>query len=122
MPNLKVLYDGQCLFCQKAISAVKSLDWLRMIEAADVFSLSDEDIQKLGLTIDRKTLREEIHALTPRGKVSKGFFAFRHIAKYIPLTWFLLPLFWFPGSSWLGPKIYRRIARNRYNICRFCKK
>lgn len=118
--GVKLFYDGQCGFCQYAISFVTSVDIFDVVNAIDVIPLRDEEIVSLPFRVTREQFLEEIHLVTPRGKILKGFFAFRHLAWFIPLWWFLLPILWFPGASFFGPRAYRWIARNRYAICRSC--
>ncbi len=52
-------------------------------------------------------------AVAPDGRVTRGFFAFRRIAREVPLMWPLLPLLYFPGSGLIGPPAYAWVARNR---------
>jgi predicted DCC family thiol-disulfide oxidoreductase YuxK len=52
-------------------------------------------------------------AVAPDRRVTRGFFAFRRILRESPLMWPLLPLFYLPGSSAIGPKVYAWVARNR---------
>jgi predicted DCC family thiol-disulfide oxidoreductase YuxK len=54
--------------------------------------------------------------VAPDRRVVRGFFAFRRILRESPLMWPLLPLFYFPGSSLVGPKVYAWVARNRGSI------
>jgi hypothetical protein len=43
----------------------------------------------------------------------RGFYAFRRLLWFSPLMWPLLPLFYFPGVSLPGERIYAWVARNR---------
>lgn len=52
-------------------------------------------------------------AVTPRGEVFRGFFAFRRIMWESPRLYPLLPLFYGPGATLIGPRIYAWVARNR---------
>lgn len=70
-----MLYDGKCLFCQKAISIVKSLDWLGMIQPKDVFSFSEEDIKKLVQSTRSGGALNQVEGLVP-GRV-EGLLKYR---------------------------------------------
>jgi predicted DCC family thiol-disulfide oxidoreductase YuxK len=48
-----------------------------------------------------------------------GFWAMRRMLRDLPLGFPLWLLLHLPGMNWLGPKVYRLIARNRYAINRF---
>ena len=49
----------------------------------------------------------------------EGFFAFRQLTRRIPVLFPLAPVFWFPGMGWLGSRVYRWLAGNRYRFsCR----
>jgi len=52
-------------------------------------------------------------AVAPDGSVTRGFFAFRRIAREVPLMWPLLVLLYLPGSGPIGPRVYAWVARNR---------
>jgi hypothetical protein len=51
--------------------------------------------------------------ITPSGEVFRGFFAFRRMLWASPWLLALLPLFYCPGASVVGPPIYAWIARHR---------
>ena len=57
-----------------------------------------------------------VFTLAPDCSVARGFFAFRRIARELPLMWPLLPLFYLPGSRALGPRVYAWIARHRRRL------
>ena len=67
-----------------------------------------------GITIE--DCEREIHLLLPDGSVSTGFFAFRKIVGYLPLAWPFVALLYLPGSSTIGPKLYRWIASRRSRL------
>jgi predicted DCC family thiol-disulfide oxidoreductase YuxK len=61
----------------------------------------------------------EIYVQTRGGGWQVGFFGMRYIARQLPATWPLLPLLYLPGMNWLGPRLYRWIAKRRYAINRW---
>jgi predicted DCC family thiol-disulfide oxidoreductase YuxK len=108
---LDVIYDGQCGFCIRSLRLCRALDVhgaLRFHDAnargevlAAFPELKDADFEHAMFTVD------------PDRRVARGFFAFRRMFWEGPLMWPLLPLFYFPGSRWIGPKVYARVARSR---------
>jgi predicted DCC family thiol-disulfide oxidoreductase YuxK len=55
-------------------------------------------------------------AVAPDGRVTRGFFACRRIIRELPLLWPLLPVTYFPGSRWIGSRVYVWVARNRHRL------
>ncbi|MGH7540224.1 MAG: DCC1-like thiol-disulfide oxidoreductase family protein, partial [Gemmatimonadota bacterium] len=49
----------------------------------------------------------------PEGRVYRGFFAFRALARALPPLWPVLPLLHLPGVASLGVRVYDRVARAR---------
>ena len=65
---------------------------------------------------------EAMIAVTEELKIFKGFYAFRQIMWSSPWFWLFLPVFYFPGSSYVGNWLYAWIARNRSHLgCRLSK-
>jgi len=48
-----------------------------------------------------------------RGRVCRGFDAYRRIALVLPLGWLVAPFLWLPGMASLGPRVYARVAAGR---------
>ena len=108
---LHVIYDGQCGFCVRSLKVCRALDVRRALRFHDanarpqVFAqfpeLSDADFENA------------MFAVGPDRRVTRGFFAFRRILWESPLMWPLIPLFYFPGTGIVGPRVYAWVARNR---------
>jgi len=65
---------------------------------------------------------EAMIAVTEELQIFKGFYAFRQIIWISPWLWLLLPIFYFPGSSYVGNRLYAWIAGNRSHLgCRLSK-
>jgi len=110
-----VLYDGQCPLCQKSIAILKRLDWRRRLSYHDARDVAH--LPATPLALDPAVLLDEMHVLTPdRQHAYRGFRAFRWIAGRLPLLWALWPMLFLPGVPWLGNRVYRWVARNRYNL------
>ena len=54
--------------------------------------------------------------VTGRGEVFRGFFGFRRMMWASPWLYPLLPLFYAPGASLLGPRVYAWVARHRQGL------
>ena len=118
--TLHIIYDGHCGFCIRALNLVNAFDTRGVIRFYDAHQpetfarfpeLRDADVE------------DAMYTVTDGEPLYRGFFAFRRLIWAGPLLWPLLPLFYFPGASLLGPPIYAWVARNRTRLgCRsdFC--
>jgi predicted DCC family thiol-disulfide oxidoreductase YuxK len=93
--SIKVLYDGDCGFCEKIKSFMKKLDfdncfkWIPFQSANDTHGLSTEQ------------LKEKLHIVVD-GKILSGFKAFRAMIIYNPLSYLffiVLVAFLSPGGA-----------------------
>jgi predicted DCC family thiol-disulfide oxidoreductase YuxK len=110
-----VLFDGQCAFCRKAVSLLRRLDWLGRFDCRDARDVAN--LPPSGDPLDPQRLLEEMHVVTPdRKRAYAGYRAVRWIAWRLPLLWPLAPFLHLPGAVWLGSKLYRWIARNRFKL------
>lgn len=110
------LFDGRCVICQTTRAIMNALDWFGRVEFLD---LHDKVVVESRYPhMNHDAMMGEIHVITADGDVFAGFDATRRMLREVPLgapLWGLLQL---PGMSWLGPQIYKFIARNRYAINR----
>jgi predicted DCC family thiol-disulfide oxidoreductase YuxK len=108
-----VLYDGQCPLCLKSVALLKRLDWLRRFSYLDARERAD---LPAGAAADPEKLLQEMHVLTPGGRLHHGFAALRWMAWRLPLLWPLAPLLYLPGVPRLGQRLYLWVARNRFRL------
>jgi predicted DCC family thiol-disulfide oxidoreductase YuxK len=129
--GILVLYDRDCGFCTRTRRIMERCDidkqfsWQPFQQAEDLHGISGEE------------LRHRLHVIAGQKKYS-GFAAFKMIALYNPITYFLmlLPLLplqpWYSNyRSWLavslllffsplfapiGEAAYARVARNRHGV------
>ena len=111
---LDVVYDGQCRFCRR------SLDLLERLAGRTLFRLHDANerdaIQaRFPMLADADT-DQAMFVVTPRGKVFRGFFAYRRILWESVRLYPLLPLFYAPGAALVGPRTYAWVARHRRQL------
>ena len=108
---LNIIYDGQCGFCIRSLNLVGALDLFgvqHLDDARDRAAVEKRFPQLRGADLD-----EAMYLVAQGEPLYRGFFAFRRLTWSTPLTWALIPLFYFPGSSLLGLYLYGWSARNR---------
>jgi predicted DCC family thiol-disulfide oxidoreductase YuxK len=110
-----VLYDGDCPFCRRSVRILRSLDWLGRLAFQ---SARDTDrLPEASVPLDPRKLVEEMHVLpAARDRAYVGFSAFRWMAWRLPATLLFAPFLYIPGVLWLGNRVYRWVARNRFNL------
>ncbi|MCM0605765.1 MAG: HTTM domain-containing protein [Xanthomonadaceae bacterium] len=94
---IEVLYDPDCTFCTR---------WMKVFCTLDLR-------QSICWTGSQEALTEAVY-ISSTGNRSGGFFAFRKIVLKLPTLWILIPFFFFPGSAWIGTRVYKWIADHRY--------
>jgi predicted DCC family thiol-disulfide oxidoreductase YuxK len=118
--TLDVIYDGQCGFCARSLRTVRAFDLYRTLRFHD--SHQPETFERFPALQGAKT-DEAMYVLAEGEPSYSGFFAFRRLVWINPLVWILIPIFYFPGASFFGSRVYAWIARNRTSFgCRsdFC--
>jgi predicted DCC family thiol-disulfide oxidoreductase YuxK len=114
---ITVLYDGYCVICKQSKRIIQALDWQNRVEFLDIHRWNEVEARYPAL--DFETAMGQMHTVMPDGSLIGGFDGMRCILRELPLglpLWLILHL---PGANWLGPKIYRLVARNRYRINKF---
>lgn len=109
-----VIYDGECGFCQRSLNRLRALDLRHRFTYIDFHhseviktrfpELAGADFENAMLTVD------------PQGRSYRGFFAFRRLIWASPVLWLAIPVFYFPGASIVGPRVYAWIAANRSRL------
>ena len=96
-PKGRIIYDGDCGFCRSSIKVLQVMDlWGSLAYVPGLKGMS------------------EMRLDSPGGESSGGFFAVRKLSWMMPMLYPLIPLLYFPGAGFLGPLLYRWVARNRY--------
>lgn len=106
-----VLFDGACSLCRRSMVLARYWDWLERVQVRRLQDERGEDRRLAGL--DPDALRREMHVVAPDGEIRTGFFGFRRLLRELPPLWPVLPFFYLPGASRLGPAVYRRVAARR---------
>jgi predicted DCC family thiol-disulfide oxidoreductase YuxK len=112
--TLHVIYDGRCGFCLRALRICRALDWRDRLAFHD--SHDRTTIEKRFAHLAGADFDSAMYAVDDDGRAFRGFFAIRRIAWETPPLWLVLPLFYAPGMSIVGPRVYGWIARNRHRF------
>ena len=111
---LHVIYDGQCGFCIRSLKLCRVLDVRGALRFHD--ATAGQQVLAAFPELMHADFENAMFAVASDRRVTRGFFAFRRILRESPLMWPLLPLFYFPGTGRIGPKVYAWVARNRSRL------
>jgi predicted DCC family thiol-disulfide oxidoreductase YuxK len=109
---IPVLYDAKCSFCIRSLEVVRRLDVLGRLE---FFPMHSESTRELFPDFDPDRGEKEMLVRTTDGWLG-GFFAFRYLARHLPLLWPAFPFLFLAPIRHTGDLLYRRIAARRYCI------
>ena len=111
MKRIAIIFDGQCTFCAGTVEWLKRVNSFRAFE---FYNSYDRGTMRDDFPMVRpEDVEEAMIAVTETGVVFKGFYAFRRLIWASPWLWLTAPLFYFPGSSFCGTRLYAWVARNR---------
>jgi predicted DCC family thiol-disulfide oxidoreductase YuxK len=111
--TIDIIFDGQCRFCIRSLRVVRALD----IRAALRFHDANRgETLEFFPELRGAALSEAMYARVEGEPPHRGFYAFRRLLWSSPLMWPLIPLFYFPGVSFPGERVYAWVARNRKNL------
>jgi predicted DCC family thiol-disulfide oxidoreductase YuxK len=113
MGDFHLIFDGDCGFCVTVMRLFEHLDVRHRLVFHDARRRSSV-LAKFPQLRDAD-LDDAMFAVEG-DKTTRGFFAFRQLIWESPLTWLLIPLFYAPGASWVGPRLYRWIASRRHRF------
>jgi predicted DCC family thiol-disulfide oxidoreductase YuxK len=114
--RIVALYDGQCVICKTSRRVMTALDRRGRIEWLDVHQR--EEVAARFPQFDHAAMMGEIHVVAD-GQLYRGFKGARRLFRAVPWGWPLYGLLRLPLiGDWLGPWVYRQIARHRYAINR----
>jgi predicted DCC family thiol-disulfide oxidoreductase YuxK len=103
------IYDGRCIICNTTRRIVGLLDWMKRVEFLDLHQQGE--VEARYPQIDHVQAMGQIHVVADGGT--------RRMLRDLPLGLPLWALLHLPIiGTWLGPNLYKFIARNRYTINR----
>jgi predicted DCC family thiol-disulfide oxidoreductase YuxK len=113
MRNFHLIYDGNCGFCVKVMRLFAAIDIRHRLVFHDARRRSSVLAQFPPL---RDADLDDAMFAVQGEAVWRGFFAFRQLIWHSPISWLLIPLFYAPGASYVGPRLYRWIASKRHKL------
>ena len=111
-----VFYDGMCPICKKSRRTLERLDWLGRLKYADIHDRRFAEAELPDVTY--ADMLKQMYVKRPDGSWFGGYDAFRAMAPMLPLCWLIVPLLWLPGARFIGARIYRWIAANRFKYAK----
>jgi predicted DCC family thiol-disulfide oxidoreductase YuxK/uncharacterized membrane protein YphA (DoxX/SURF4 family) len=110
-PRFTFLYDGECPLCVRTVIVLESFDVLGAIRFTAMQRGGFELPAAQG--IHRDVLLNDIHVVSPSGKLFKGVDAYAQVLTRIPLFFWLGWLMRIPGLKQIAGLCYRAIADSR---------
>ena len=111
-----VFYDGMCPVCKKSKRTLERLDWLGRLKYADIHDRQFAETELPDVTY--ADMLKQMYVKRPDGSYFGGYYAFRAMAPMLPLCWALVPFLWLPGAAFVGTRVYRFIAKNRFKYAK----
>ena len=112
--QLKLLYDGQCSLCRRAMEGLKRRDAKGRIVPEDI---SDPAFDPARYRLTAEQVRSAMHVVLPDGRILPAMDAVRAVYGAVGLGWLVAPTGW-PGIRWLADLSYRFLARHRLAFSR----
>lgn len=110
MPEITLLYDGECPLCSREVRLLERRDRGRGHIAFEDIAAPGFDASAYGR--DASELMARIHGMLPDGTLVEGVEVFRRAYAAVGLGWLVAPSRW-PGLRRLADAAYRVFARNR---------
>jgi len=115
-PNVVALYDGHCVICNTSCRLIGVFDRAERVEWVDLHQ--PEAVARYP-DYDHTSMMGEIHVVADE-QLYRGFKAIRRILRAVPVLWPVYGVLRLPViGDWLGPQLYKFIARHRYSINRW---
>ncbi len=113
-----VIYDGLCPLCIRSMVILDALDIRGRLGFVDLEG-EPERLPAAASGLSPEELRHRMHVVSPDGRIFRGFYAFRMLARFLPAVWPLLPLLHLPGVESIGSRVYDHVADRRSRLaCR----
>jgi len=109
--TLDVWMDGDCRVCRLSQRWCEWRDLKGRVAFHDFRVLDNPSIP-----VARRDLEESMWVRDGDGRLFAGFAAWRRIMAELPGWRWLASLGGLPPVSWVGPTLYRLIARNRHRL------
>ncbi len=114
---ITAIYDGNCVICNTTRHIIKALDWFNRVEFLNLHQR--HEVESRYPFMDYAACMGEIHIIDGQNRVFAGFKGTRRMLREVPFGLPLWGLLHLPIiGNWLGPRLYKFIASNRYSINR----
>jgi predicted DCC family thiol-disulfide oxidoreductase YuxK len=111
---IEVFYDGECRLCTASRAWAEGRDSERRLAFKDL-----NDPAAVGaVPIPPERLREAMWVRLPEGKLASGFYGWLEILHVLPWWRLVAGLLRLPPLQWIGPAVYRLVARHRHLLPR----
>ena len=111
--KIEVYTDGHCNLCRWVHARVEPLDRDHRIDWLDY---NEPEILERATPHTREQMADEMHARTPDGRWTRGYFAWIEVVRVLPRWKWLAPLMAIWPFTSLGPVFYRWLASRRYKL------
>ncbi|WP_435021825.1 DCC1-like thiol-disulfide oxidoreductase family protein [Tundrisphaera sp. TA3] len=109
-PSGRVLYDGACPRCRASMALITAMDPDRVIEPVDLTAV---DVATIHHGLTKEECLRAMHLVRSDGVVEVGYEAVMRILGWTPLGRMPAMVRYVPGVSWVGRRVYNRIAATR---------
>ncbi len=110
--RFKLLYDGDCPFCQREVRWLQRWNRRGHLAVEDI-SLPDFNPSSYGLT--HEEVMGIIHGVFPDGRLARKVEAIRQAYRSVGLGWIVAPTEW-PILRWVFDTLYALFARYRVSL------
>ncbi len=108
----EVFYDGACGLCTASRDWAKRRDVQGLLVFRDAGGPGATD----GLPVDLQRRRREMLVRLPDGQLVGGFAGWLAVLRVLPRWHAIAGVLALPPLRWLGPPLYRLVARHRHRF------
>jgi predicted DCC family thiol-disulfide oxidoreductase YuxK len=113
LPRYTVFYDANCRLC---VRSRRTLERLRPRAALVFVNVQDDAAMRTFPAVDREASLGQMFVLNPRGNLAGGYDGFLSLVPTIPILRPLRQILRWRPVRFVGWKLYRFVARNRYRL------
>ena len=112
MPQEKpiIAYDNTCQFCTSAKVDMEKIDRKKKLKWVGIDNFNYKKYR-----LKKQDLLKEMYFIEDK-KAYKGYYAWKQIAKKIPLLFPVYVISLIPGIDFIGEKFYKIISKHRYKL------
>ena len=115
MSRYHVIYDDNCPICAAGAVRLEKLDRMGLVRCVPLSEIPERPDMR---TLSRAKLKDQMHLITPEGKVYRGAEAAGVLATLFPGSRLLGEFILLPGVRSVARRVYRLVARHRFKISR----